>query len=126
MPYDFNSIEKFDVTEGVEIVAKLVDKTDNLSSKFKGISFGYNLGKNHYDFIDEVYFFTPLPSKKNNMQIGDIIPLNISITKVYKPQIPDTHDQDRDKLLKIIVNCDCEYMRDGNIIYESQYEIVLA
>ena len=126
MSCDFNSIKPIGVPEGVDVVSELVDKTDMLRYKFKGNYFKYNLGKDRYDLLENVYFFASLPNKTDNIQIGSIITLNLPITKVYIPLIPDTHDPERDKLLKIIVNCACEYMRDGNNIYESQYEIVLA
>ena len=123
MSYNFNSIKTINVPEGVDIVAELVDKTDNLRSKFKGNYFRYNLGKNQYNFLDDVYFFASLPSKKDDIQIGSKITLNLPITKVYIPLIPDSHDPDRDTLIKIIIQSICEYSKDGNIIQNCKYAI---
>ena len=123
MSYNFNSIKTINVPEGVDIVAELVDKTDNLRSKFKGNYFRYNLGKNQYNFLDDVYFFASLPSKKDDIQIGSKITLNLPITKVYIPLIPDSHDPNRDTLIKIIIQSICEYSKDGNIIQNCKYAI---
>ena len=121
-----NQPKIINVSEGIDIVTQLVDNTDDLSSKHKGIYFKYNLGKNQYDFVEEVFFFAPLPSKKDDIKLGSNINLNIPIKKVYQQFRPDTHDSDRDKLLKIIINCDCEYMRQGKTFHESQYEIIFG
>jgi hypothetical protein len=126
MENEKNQPDKIYVSESVDIVTELVVKTDDLRSKFKGISFKYNLGKDPYDFDDEVFFYAPLPPENKDSKIGSLITLHFPITNVIQPFVPDFSDPKRDRLLKILVNCDCEYMREGKTFQESQYEIVLA
>ncbi|MHC4171850.1 MAG: hypothetical protein ACYTBX_07705 [Planctomycetota bacterium] len=115
-----------EVSEGVEIVTKHVEKIDDYSSKFKGIYLKYNLNRDRYDFIDEVYFFAPTPSNVENTDICSEIILNLPITKVYRVQIPGFPHPDRDILIKIIVKHVCEYKRNSKTVRESQYEIPFA
>jgi hypothetical protein len=123
MSCEYNSNDTIEISEGVDIVTELVEKIDGLRSKFKGISFKYNVNKNQHNFIDEVYFFAPVPGSIRDPEIGSKIMLNLPIVKVYRTLIPGIHDSNRDTLMNIIIQHDCEYTRNGKTVQESQYEI---
>jgi hypothetical protein len=95
-----------------------------LRSKFKGISFNYDLERKQYNFVEEVYFFAPMPPKcDKNIVVGSEIIRVLPIKKIYRYLTPGFRQPDQDILIKIIVECDCEYTRNGNTICHSKYEI---
>jgi len=123
MSHECNLPKTINVSEGVDIVTELVEKTDDFRSKFKAICLNYNLKRDRYNFVDEVYLFASIPSNAKNNEIGSEITLDLPIKKVYRPLAAGFSHPDRDILIKIIVECDCEYTRNGKTLQKSQYEI---
>jgi len=124
MPNECTSSKTISVSESIKIVTELVDKTDDLRSKFKGIFLNYDLNIEQYNFVEEVYFIAPMPPKGDkNIEIGSEIILDLPIKKIYIPLTPGFLQPDQDNLIKIIVECECEYTRNGKIQRKSRYEI---
>ena len=125
MSYNCNLYGKeiISVSECADIVTKHVEQIDNYSSKFKAIYLMYNLGNDRYDFINDVFFFAPTPKTIADSDNCSEITLNMPIMKVYKTQIPGILSPGRYDLMKIIIKDDCEYVRNGETVQDSQYEI---
>jgi len=119
-----NLSDTYSDSGSVEIVTELINKTGDLRSKFKGISFNYDLGRKQYKFTEEVYFFASMPPKcDKNIEIGSEIKRVLPIKKIYRYLTPGFSQPDLDILIKIIVECDCEYTRNGKTLCKSKYEI---
>ena len=125
MSYNCNLYGKniINVSECADIVTKHVEQIDNYFSKFKAIYLMYNLDNDRYDFIDDVFFFAPTSKTIADSNNCSEITLNMPIMKVYKALLPGQPTPGRDVLIKIIIKDNCEYVRNGETVQDSQYEI---
>ncbi len=125
MSHEYNSdgTSIMEVSESVDIVTKHVEKIDDYRSKFIAICLMYNLNRDRYDFIDEVFFFAPTPRSIEDGDICSEIILNMSIIKVYRVHFPGHYDSDIDTFVKIIIKNQCEYTINSKKVQKPQYEI---
>ena len=112
-----------EVSESVDIATKHVEKIDDYGSKFKAICLMYNLNRDRYDFIDEVFFLAPTPKSVEDGDICSEITLPMSIMKVYRVHFPGQYYPDIDTFVKIIIKRQCEYTINSKKVQKPQYEI---